>query len=119
MKTRTLFAAIALLLTQSAFADRVIVTEVEAVELSPSNIVLPGSVNGMMTYRPCAGDCEAEYERARLTESTSFFVNGQTVKWEDFRAGFTSIRSGSDDDSYALVSVDLRTNTVTSIRIQG
>ncbi len=117
MKTRTLFAALALLITQSALADRVIVTEVEAVELTPSNIILPGSVNGMMTFRPCAGDCEQEYERARLTETTSFVVNGVAVKWEDFRVDFTSMRSA--DDSYALVSVDLRTNTVTSIEIQG
>ena len=117
MKKRTLFTALALLITQSAFADRVIVTEVEAVELSPSNIILPGSVNGMMTYRPCAGECEVEYERARLTETTSFVVNGAAVKWEDFRVDFTTMRSA--DDSYALVSVDLKTNTVTSIRIQG
>ena len=117
MKTRTLFTALALLFAQSVLADRVIVTEVEAVELSPSNIILPGSVNGMMTFRPCAGDCEVEYERARLTETTSFVVNGQAVKWEDFRVDFTTMRSS--DDSYALVSVDLRTNTVTSIQIQS
>ena len=117
MKKHTLITALALLFTQSAFADRVIVTEVEAVELSPSNIILPGSVNGMMTYRPCAGECDVEYERARLTDATSFVVNGEAVKWEDFRVDFTTIRAG--DDSYALVSVDLRTGTVTSIRIQG
>lgn len=117
MKTRTILTAVALLVTQSAIADRVIVTEVEAVELSPSNIILPGSVHGMMTYRPCAGDCDEEYERARLTETTSFVVNGEAVKWEDFRVDFTTMRTA--DDSYALVSVDLRTNTVTSIRIQG
>ena len=117
MNKRTLFTALALLFAQSAFADRVIVTEVEAVELSPSNIILPGTVNGMMTYRPCEDDCDAQYERARLTESTSFVVNGQAVKWEDFRVDFTTIKAG--DDSYALVSVDLSTNTVTSIRIQG
>ena len=117
MKTRTILTAVALFVTQSAFADRVIVTEVEAVELSPSNIILPGSVNGMMTYRPCAGDCEEEYERARLTETTTFAVNGEAVRWEDFRVDFMTMRTA--DDSYALVSVDLRTNTVTSIRIQS
>ncbi len=117
MRKHTLIAAIALLMTQSALADRVIVTEVAAVELSPSNIILPGSVNGMVTYRPCAGECEAEYERARLTDATSFVVNGQAVRWEDFRVDFTTIKA--DDDSYALVSVDVKTNTVTSIRIQG
>ena len=77
-----------------AFAERVIVTEVDAVELSPSNIILPGSVNGMMTYRPCAGDCEVEYERARLTDATRFVVNGEAVKWEDFRVDFTSTALG-------------------------
>ncbi len=117
MKKRTLFTALALLFAQSALADRVIVTEVEATELSPSNIILPGSVNGMVTFRPCADDCDAEYERARLTEATSFIVNGAAVKWEDFRVDFTTIRA--DEDSYALVSVDLRTNTVTRIEIQS
>lgn len=117
MKTRTLMMALALLVTQSALADRVIVTEVDAVELSPSNIILPGSVNGMVTYRACAGECEAEYQRTRLTEATRFVVNGEAVRWDDFRVDFTTIRS--DEDSYALLSVDLETNTITSIQIQG
>ncbi len=79
MKTRTVLTALALLFTQSAFADRVIVTEVEAIELSPSNIILPGSVNGMVTFRACEGECDAEYRRARLTDATRFVVNGQAV----------------------------------------
>ncbi len=117
MKKRTLTTALLLLAAQAAFADRVIVTEVEAIELTPSNIILPGSVNGMVSYRPCAGECEADYQRARLTDATSFVVNGAAVRWEDFRVDFTTIKA--DDESYALVSVDLVTNTITSIRIQG
>ncbi len=98
-----------------AFAEFQIVTLVNAVETSPSNIILPATTNGMMTYRGCSEECDKEYERARLTDSTSFTVNGKAVKFDDFRLVYAEVKQL--ENSYALVSVDTRTGTVTSINL--
>jgi hypothetical protein len=109
-------ATMVLAASPAAIADFEIETLVRAVELSPSNIILPASTNGMVTYRPCAGECEAEYQRARLTDETRFRVGGRAVKkFDDFRVQFAALRS--DPNSYALISVDTKTKTVTSINI--
>lgn len=108
-------AAMLLLALQPAAAE--LVTLVEAVEVSPSNIILPGSVNGMVSFRPCGGDCEAEYRRARLTPDTRFMVDGRAVKFSDFQVDFANVRTRKM--SYALVSVDVKTRTITSIQIEG
>lgn len=117
MKIRTwkALAIFGLALCQPAVADFEIVTLVNAVETSPSNIILPSSLNGMVSFRPCAGECDVEYSRARLTEGTTFAVDGKAVKFEDFRKAFAVIRG--TDDSYALVSYDTKTKTVTSIDV--
>lgn len=102
-------------LCQPAYANFEIVTLVNAVETSPSNIVLPASTNGVVSFRPCDGECDAEYERVRLTETTTFVVDGETVKFEAFRNAFAVIKGNKD--SYGLISYDTKTKTVTSIDI--
>lgn len=103
--------------SQATIAEFEIVTLVRAVELSPSNMILPATTNGMMTYKPCAGECDDEYERARLTAETTFSVEGKSVKFDDFRVKFAAIRK--EEDSYALLSVDTKTKTVTNVDIAG
>ncbi len=115
MNIRTLFAVLILAAGQPAIADFEIVTLVRAVELSPSNMILPASTNGMMTYRPCADECEEDYERARLTPETTFSISGKAVKFEDFQQEFAIVKN--IEDSYALLSVDTKSKTVTSIDI--
>lgn len=114
-RIRKALAIAALLFFQPALADYEIVTLINAVELAPSNIVLPASVNGMVSFKPCDDECDDDYQRARLTEATSFVVNGQRVKFEDFRKAFAAIRG--DKDGYALVSYDTKAKTVTSIDV--
>ncbi len=92
------------------------VTVVDAVELSASNIILPRTTHGMVTFRACAGECDEEFRRARLTPETRFFVGARAVDYSDFQARFAGVRY--DDTSYALVSVDTKTITVTSILIE-
>ena len=94
-----------------------LVTLVEAIELSPSNIILPSSVNGTVTFLPCAGECEKDHRRARLTPNTTFIVDGKGVKFDVFRQGLANL--SLDDASYALISVDTRSLTITSIQISG
>lgn len=117
MKIRILAVLAMLAVARMAAAEFEIVTQVRATELSPSNIILPSTTNGMMTYRPCAGECDADYKRARLTNATRFSVAGRPVKYADFLREFSLIKNGKN--SYALVSVDLKTKTVTGIDIKG
>jgi len=105
--------AAALVVAPAAFAQ--MVTLVRAVELSPSNIIMPASVNGMVTFRPCAGECDTDYDRARLTSETQFFLDGKQVRFADFSRDFSSVRKSGD--AYALISVDTKTRTVKRIEI--
>lgn len=115
MRIRMFWAVIALLVSLPVTAELELVTLVRAVETSPATIILPASLNGTMTFKPCPGDCDGEYERARLTPTTAFSVEGKGVKFEDFRKAFDNIKRARD--SYALVSVDTKASTVTSIDI--
>jgi|GEM_PF-1297686 len=94
-----------------------LVTLVDAVELSPSNIILPNSTNGTVTFLPCAGECEKDHRRARLTPDTKFTVDGKSVKFDVFRQNLANL--SRDDESYALISVDMQSLTITSIDISG
>lgn len=111
----TAVAILGLVLSQTAIANDDTVVLVSAVETSPSNITLPPSANGMMSFKPCGKNCDREYERAQITAGTRFLVNGKAMNFEDFRKAFAVIRGSSD--GYALVSYDTRTRTVTSIDV--
>ena len=115
MKTtiRKLVLVTALLLVQPAIGQ--IVTMVNAVETSPSSMILPGATSGMLRFNACTGGCEDDFRRARLTAETVFTVDGKAVKFSDFRREFASARQ--DRNSYALVSYATDTNTVTRIDI--
>lgn len=112
-----LAAAATLMVGATLPAAAQLVTLVDAVELSPRNIILPGSVNGMVTFRTCDDGCDEEYSRARLTPETRFYVGEQAVRFDDFRQDFAVIRTSKS--SYALINVDIKTRTITSIQIQG
>jgi hypothetical protein len=109
MTIRKSFIATLLLLSAPVFAL------VDAVEISPDNIILPATINGWMTFKPCVGECDAEHKRARLTAGTKFLVDSRAVKLDEFRRGLAALRRS--DDSYGLVSYDTETNTVTRIEI--
>jgi hypothetical protein len=109
MTIRKTLIATLLLLGAPAFAL------IDAVELSPDNIILPGTTNGTMTFKPCVGKCDQDHKRARLTADTRFVVEGRAVKFEEFRRNHAALRRSKD--SYALVSYDTETNTVTTIEI--
>ena len=85
----------ALAVAQPAIAE--FETLINAVETAPANIIIPASNNGMMTFRPCADECDRDYERVRVTPETKFSVDGARVKWEDFSKVFPAIRQGDRD----------------------
>ena len=115
MKIRALIITIALACCPPVLAEFEMVTLVKAMETSPGNIILPASVSGMVTYRPCAEKCDEEYKRARLTADTVFTVEGKTVKFDELKKVHSEIRKTAE--SYAFISVDVARITVTSIDI--
>lgn len=116
MKIRVLLATFLLASGQFAAADYEIVTLIRAVELAPSNMILPASSNGLMTYKPCDDTCDADYERALLTPETTYSVSGKAVRFEDFQKAFAETKVS--DSGYALLSVELKTRTIKSIDIE-
>ena len=108
---------VALLIAQPAASEYKLVTEMNAVELAPRNIILPGDAGGMMTFRSCdSDDCgDVPYSRVQLTTNTRFTVDGKPRKFAEFRREFAIIKRG--ESSYALVTYETATNTVTSLEI--
>ncbi len=119
MKTvRTLTLGILLTLTAAANAQFTFVKEVDAVELSPSNIILPATASGMMSFRDCDGteSCDAPYIRVQLAPETTFSFNGQRMRFDDFRRTFSTTRMSGT--SYALVSYNVKTNIATNVEVK-
>ena len=113
MTVRNALIIAVLLLCQPAIGQ--METLVDAVETSSNNIIVPPTISGTVTFRPCAGECDKEYKRARLTAETRFALDGKGVKFEEFRRVFAAKRHS--DSSYALVSYNTETNTITEIAI--
>ena len=100
-----------------AQTQKQIVTVINAIETSPANIILPANTSGMMTFRPCASTCEKDYKRVQLSAGTKFSVNGKAVKFDEFRRNFAIIKRAAS--SYALVTYEVETNRLISIRLAG
>ncbi|ANO51712.1 hypothetical protein [Woeseia oceani] len=113
MKIRISMLLLALGLSLNAAAD--LVTVVRAVEVTTSNINVPTSTNGRMSFKPCAGECDAEFLSVRLTPATEYRVDGTALDFVDFRAAFYNLPRGKDH--YALVSYDAKSSIVTSLHI--
>jgi len=111
MTIRTISIVTLLLLCQFAFAM------MRAVETIPDSIILPTTANGMVSFKEwCSTEqCIDKYKRARLTAETKFLLDGRALKFSEFRRGYAAMRTGND--SYALVSYETDTNTVTSIEV--
>ncbi len=113
MDYRRIVSILALALCMSATAD--IVTVIDAVETSAANVNVPTSLNGRLTFKPCAEACDEEFIAVRLTPETQFVVRGQPVNFADFRRAFNKVpRNGI---YYALVSYDTENRTVTSVHL--
>ena len=113
MDYRRIISILALALCMSATAD--IVTVIDAVETSAANVNVPTSLNGRLTFKPCAEACDEEFIAVRLTPETQFVVRGQQVKFADFRRAFYKVPRSRI--YYALVSYDTENRTVTSVHL--
>jgi hypothetical protein len=100
----------------AASAQFVFETEVDAVELAPTNIILPTTISGMMSFRACDRPCDKEYQRIRLSADTRFIMDGRRMKFDEFRRAFSVMRSR--ETSYALIGYDVETRTATNIEVK-
>lgn len=98
----------------SVAATAEIVTLVNAIETSTKNMYVPTSMNGTLSFKPCAEDCE-EVIRVRVTPETHFVLHGKQMEFSDFRRELSKLRRASSD--YVLVSYDTQKSTVTSVRV--
>lgn len=113
MEFRKYLSIAVFLFCGNASAD--IFTVVDVVETSTANVNVPTSMNGHLTFRPCADQCGEDYIAIRLTPETQFVVRGQAVSFDDFRRAHSAMRGGKAD--YALVSYDTEKRIVTSVRL--
>lgn len=113
MTIRKLVILATLFLSQIAVAQMEVL--INAVETAPSNINFPVAESGTFVFKPCADECDKDYERLTLNSATQYRVSGNAVKFEEFRKRFALIGR----DGYALVSYDTKTRIVTSIDISG
>ncbi|MGB5353894.1 MAG: hypothetical protein WBN32_09815 [Woeseia sp.] len=113
MKIRICAVLLGLSLCLPALAD--LTTMIRAVELTTSNLQVPTTPSGRLMWKPCSGNCKAQYESARLTAETRFKVNDAATDFLGFRQAFFNL--SRDTDHYALVSYDPKANTITSVLI--
>jgi hypothetical protein len=109
--------AMILVVSIPAMAQTQNVVLIDAIETSPANIILPANTSGMMTFRPCADECDKDYKRVQLSAGTKFSVNGKAVKFDEFRRNFAIIKRAAT--SYALVTYEVETNRLISIQLAG
>lgn len=100
----------ALCLAMPAYAD--IRTEIDARELQPSNMTVPSSNNSRISFRACDA---CDLETVRLTPATQYLLNGEVLKFSEFRSAFLTIRRRSN--GYALLSIDARSKTVNKVEM--
>lgn len=112
---RCTLLGLVLALAGAAQAQFTFKTEVEAVEVAPANIILPATASGMVSFKPCDGDCAEPYVRIQLSPNTRFSLDGQSLKFDDFRREFSIVRRSRS--SYALINYDVKTNTATNIEV--
>ena len=101
---------LALSVALPAFAE--IRTLIDSMEIRPSDMTVPTSLNSRVSYRTCL---ECKLDSARLTPETTFRVRGEQAKFADFRLELVTLRQRNR--GYTLLSVDTRTGTILSIHL--
>ncbi len=110
MHIRKLLVIVLLGLSLSAVADFTTITE--AYEVNLSDLRLPGSENGTLTFKQCP-DCEAQ--TLRVTRSTRYLINDRDFVLAEFKEQLKRIRNRKDQ----IVSVlhHLESNSIKAIKV--
>ena len=110
MKTRVLIAAMALSLALPAAAQ--IRTIAESYELTLSNLRLPQSESGTLSFRFCAS---CPLKTTRVSADTQWLVNGRRVTLADFRLEVARLPNHEQVD--ATVQQHLKNDRITKVSI--
>lgn len=96
-----MFAALTLF-TSAAQATRIIAQDEDAYELALGEVSLPGSEAGTVIFKAC-GDCKTQ--SMRVTGTTIYQVDGQTVTLKDFTLAAEDFRNRQGGASRTIVYV--------------
>lgn len=117
MIIKALIAAALLLAFNSAGAVRVIEQVERAVELRLADLILPSSGGSTISFR----ECEAcSFSTHRLTDSTVFQANGDTVALADFLRIADEIagKPNGKETAVAAVFLDIATGRLTRVELR-
>jgi biopolymer transport protein ExbD len=107
---RKLLVLVLLGLSLAAAADFRTITEAYEVDLS--DLRLPGSENGTLTFKQCA-DCESQ--TLRVTGKTRYLINDRDFALAEFKEQLQAIRNRKDQSVSVLHH--LESNTIKAIKV--
>ncbi len=110
MQLRQLLALVLLGLSLAAAADFRTVTEAYEVDLS--DLRLPGSENGTLTFKQCS-DCEAQ--TLRVTSKTRYLINDRDFALAEFKEQLKGVRNRKDQNVAVLHHFE--SNTIKAIKV--
>ncbi len=110
MHRRKLLVLVLLGLSLAAAADFTTITEAYEVDLS--DLRLPGSENGTLTFRQCS-DCEAQ--TVRVTGKTRYVINDRDFALAEFKEQLKHIRNRKDQNVSVLHH--LESNTIKAVKV--
>ncbi len=110
MHIRRLLILVVLGLSLAAAADFRTITEAYEVDLS--DLRLPGSENGTLTFKRCS-DCEAQ--TLRVTGKTRYVINDRDFALSEFKEQLKRVRNRKDQN--ASVLHHLESNTIKAIKL--
>ncbi len=110
MQLRKLLVLVLLGLSLAAAADFRTITEAYEVDLS--DLRMPGSENGTLTFKQCA-DCEVQ--TLRVSGKTRYLINDRDFELAEFKEQLKGAKNRKDQ----IVSVlhHLESNTIKAIKV--
>ncbi len=110
MHSRKLLVLVLLGLSLAAAADFRTITE--AYEVYLSDLRLPGSENGTLTFKQCS-DCETQ--TLRVTSKTRYVINDRDFALAEFKEQLKRVRNRKDKN--ASVLHHLESNTIKAVKV--
>ena len=111
MKIKNAFIIFALAFSLPATADFTTVSR--AYEVALSNVRVPATMSSGIMFRPCA---KCDMSTVRLSPSTRFVVNGQTVTLKDFRRSVFQIRDRAS--KVVIIRHHLESDTIEYVSVR-
>ena len=110
MHSRKLLVLVLLVLSLVAAADFRTITEAYEVDLS--DLRLPGSENGTLTFKQCS-DCESQ--TLRVTGKTRYLINDRDFALAEFKEQLKHVRNRKDRNVSVLHH--LESDTIKAIEV--